>query len=188
MIKFNQSGYVGQSMSVRAKAAYDNDEMPMSKWSKSSILEIVGQIYGEEVENLCSKKTLADLRAFFLEYTAWHHTGSYSQRVDFYQINEDLEIDDILKFANEISEPKKREKIGKVTKFALAKYEEWGGTRRHPIKTTKIDVFSWTEKGFKCSLAIELKTGVQKRVESLNIIETLDSKPRKNAKIWDRCK
>lgn len=37
------AGYYGYSMSNNAKAAYEMDEKPFSKWSKGEILELCGE-------------------------------------------------------------------------------------------------------------------------------------------------
>ena len=41
IVNYNQKGYKGASMSVRAYQAYDNGEMPKSKWSKKAIIESI---------------------------------------------------------------------------------------------------------------------------------------------------
>ena len=40
-VSYGQSGYVGTSMSVRAKAAYESGEMPMSKWTRGAIISAI---------------------------------------------------------------------------------------------------------------------------------------------------
>lgn len=37
-VSYGQAGYVGTSMSVRARAAYESGEMPMSKWTRGAII------------------------------------------------------------------------------------------------------------------------------------------------------
>lgn len=38
-VVYGQKGYLGSSMSVRAAEAYEQGEMPISRWTKTSIHE-----------------------------------------------------------------------------------------------------------------------------------------------------
>lgn len=40
-VSYGQAGYVGTSMSVRARAAYESGEMPMSKWTRGAIISAI---------------------------------------------------------------------------------------------------------------------------------------------------
>lgn len=40
-VSYGQGGYVGTSMSVRARQAYESGEMPMSKWTRGAIISSV---------------------------------------------------------------------------------------------------------------------------------------------------
>ena len=40
-VSYGQGGYVGVSMSVRAQAAYESGEMPMSKWTRGAIISAI---------------------------------------------------------------------------------------------------------------------------------------------------
>ena len=51
-VNFNQAGYVGTAMSVRAAAAYDNGEMPFSKWTKKAIIEQINYMLANEKDIL----------------------------------------------------------------------------------------------------------------------------------------
>ncbi len=83
-------GYNGYSMSKRAAAAYDNDEMPLSKWTKKALLEAI-----ERAADGCDRTPLAEvyklkrdeLRERFLVYTAWHHTSKACNITDFYTLD-----------------------------------------------------------------------------------------------------
>lgn len=44
-------GYIGKSMSVNDKLAYDNEEMPISKWSKKAILEHIDELLDEDFDS-----------------------------------------------------------------------------------------------------------------------------------------
>lgn len=116
---FNMNnGYVGYSMSVRAQEAYENGEMPMSKWSKGVLLEVINE-YKEDMEldfdvELLKKLTLKTLKDKFLRYSSWHHTSKFCNCTDFYAIDEDmldkLTNDNIENMIIEQKEDRKREK------------------------------------------------------------------------------
>lgn len=78
------NGYDGYSMSNNARTAYSNDEMPMSKWSKSEILNAISNI-NSDID--CSKLTHKTLKDTFLIRAGWHHTSLYYNRTDFYAID-----------------------------------------------------------------------------------------------------
>ena len=85
-------GYKGQSMSVNAVWAYDRGEKPISKWTKSAILDEIENIFDEFPEKkieMIKKMTLTELRENFLNYTAYHHTGKFYNSTNFYQLNAD---------------------------------------------------------------------------------------------------
>lgn len=87
MFDSKNSGYYGYSMSQRAKEAYDNGEKPLSKWTKSDILES----YPKEVQEKLKKFNLQTLKYWCLYQSSWHHTGSHCQETNFYKIHEDLD-------------------------------------------------------------------------------------------------
>lgn len=85
-------GYIGFSMSKRAAQAYDDGEMPKSKWTKVAMVEAVraccdenGIAYDPAVERL----TKAELSDRFLYRSSWHHTGRFFNETDFYAVDED---------------------------------------------------------------------------------------------------
>lgn len=91
-VRYNQAGYVGSSMSVNAALAYEQGEMPKSKWTKAAMLD--------EIEAYCAGQGLAydgsaasmrkaDIFDAFFEWKSWHHTGKYANETDFYGIDED---------------------------------------------------------------------------------------------------
>lgn len=79
-------GYVGNRMSVNARNAHMNDELPMSHWSKKKIMEVIEDNEIEVVSNF-SKLTLSQMKDEFLDNTSWHHTGSLYNVTDFYTLN-----------------------------------------------------------------------------------------------------
>ena len=77
-------GYIGQKMSERAMEAYKNGEMPLSKWTKSVILENIETEKKGESEKL-KKYSAETLRNYFLILSSWHHTAKYFNRTNFYE-------------------------------------------------------------------------------------------------------
>lgn len=91
-VSYGQVGYVGASMSVRAKAAYESGEMPMSKWTRGAIISAIKDYcadfdlaYNPDIESM-SRTELADA---YLEYKSWHHTGRFARETEFFGLNED---------------------------------------------------------------------------------------------------
>lgn len=87
------AGYCGKKMSINAVKAYENGEMPISKWTKEKIITSIEKKVqdGEMVLN-CSlarlKRLPLDLLKLFCIYrTSWHHTGSYFRCTDFYSLD-----------------------------------------------------------------------------------------------------
>lgn len=93
------AGYNGWSMSNNAVEAYENGEMPLSKWDKKAILDAIEY---EDLELKCSfdkmrTLPLKILKEYFLKYTSWHHTSKFYNCTDFYS----LDIDYIEKLTND---------------------------------------------------------------------------------------
>lgn len=91
-VSYGQSGYAGASMSVRAKAAYESGEMPMSKWTRGAIISAIKDYcadfdlaYNPEIESMSRTK----LVEAYLEYKSWHHTGRFARETEFFGLNED---------------------------------------------------------------------------------------------------
>lgn len=101
-VQFNQNGYIGSSMSVRAAEAYENGEMPKSKWTKAVMLEAIAyaiqendlEITDEQWVNI-KKMNKESLFNNFFEWSSWHHTSKYANETDFYSINEDA-LEDVV--------------------------------------------------------------------------------------------
>lgn len=90
------SGYIGWSMSRRALEAYENGEMPKSKWTKKAMVTAIKDacddldlVYDPAIEKM--KKD--DLFHTFLYNSSWHHTGKFFNETDFYAIDEDALAD-----------------------------------------------------------------------------------------------
>ena len=83
------NGYSGYSMSNNAVAAYEDGEMPLSKWSKSAILEAVQKLDPAKAKLLEGVK-LSALKKNVLYNSSWHHTSSMYNKTEFYAIDEDV--------------------------------------------------------------------------------------------------
>lgn len=144
-----EAGYDGYSMSNNARAAYDAGMMPLSKWTKSDILDGIREEYNipEEVYAVIAKLPLGYLRDKFLETREWHHTSSMYNATDFYQIDSDfLDTDntaegmidflkqDYAEWKADYDKEKAKKKAVKDSKgdFCYFKYLVWGGSRAHP--------------------------------------------------------
>lgn len=91
-VNYGQGGYVGTSMSVRARQAYESGEMPMSKWTRGAIISAVKDYcadfdlaFDPKIETM-SRAKLAET---YLEYKSWHHTGRFARETEFFGLNED---------------------------------------------------------------------------------------------------
>lgn len=88
-VSYGQAGYVGTSMSDRARAAYESGEMPMSKWTRKAIISAIKNYcddfdlaYDSKIESM-TKAQLADT---YLEYKSWHYTGRFARGTEFFRI------------------------------------------------------------------------------------------------------
>lgn len=87
------SGYIGYSMSRRAAEAYEDGEMPKSKWTKKAMVAVI-QSYCDEFDMLFDPDLLKGMHKdevferFFHE-SSWHHTSKFFNETDFYKLDED---------------------------------------------------------------------------------------------------
>jgi len=124
------AGYHGYSMSNNAVAAYEDGEMPLSKWTKTAILnELVEQEANPDIIALAKKMTVAQLKDIFLYKSSWHHTSKMYNRTDFYSVNLDVPID-VIETALNTAEPTKEVKPS--YDMAEVSWGEWEGSRNHP--------------------------------------------------------
>lgn len=190
MVRWNQSGYVGTSMSVRAVEAYDNGYMPLSKWTKNAILEGVASIYDEEVASYVKSWSKDFLAENFLEYKEWHHTGKYATKTDFYGIKEDLVKEEILAIVPPVKVKNPKEETKK--KYAIVIFSEWEKKSRYGRwqKKKYMAIAEWVEKGEKKSMVtIYFKPKLpyeSKKFSSIYIDKELSRMPAKNKKIWNK--
>lgn len=127
------AGYHNFSMSNNAVDAYENGEMPLSKWSKKAILAAVAAAAPDALP-LLSNCPLAVLRAHVLERSSWHHTSSHYNKTDFFALDEfaleDLTPETVAEWIREhktaapAAAPSRRP--GSIA------YIEWSGSLRRP--------------------------------------------------------
>lgn len=148
--------YINQSMSVRAYEAYQVGKKPLSKWKKQDFNEIFKDY------PYLKKLTVKELRSSLLECTEWHHTSSYFNRTDFYEIVDSENFPTEEQVAQMISERKKEER-SKESKATIT-YVEWVGKYRKwrkPVEYTEecIIVGNWAY----------LSNGSKKKIDGNNI-------------------
>lgn len=84
------SGYDGYSMSNNAVDAYRNGNMPLSKWSKSGLVDGVKEACRElNIDSTYFLTWNKDELMTLLSYSEWHHTGGDFKQTDFYAIDEE---------------------------------------------------------------------------------------------------
>jgi hypothetical protein len=88
------AGYNNYSMSNNAVAAYEEGKMPLSKWTKTAILEAVemylGSIGNESYFQKFENMTKMELMRLIESTREWHHTSKHFNKTWFYQLNESL--------------------------------------------------------------------------------------------------
>ena len=130
------SGYTGYSMSNRAVEAYDSGARPISKWTKTDMMDEIESIINElnvdwTMKDMKALKVKA-LRNLVLSYDSWHHTSSYCNNTDFYRIDPEriegitlADIEDAKAKQNAKKEEPKEKRV-------RAEFLVWSGTRKHP--------------------------------------------------------
>lgn len=91
-VRYNQSGYVGSSMSVRAAQAYESGERPKSRWTKRLMLDEIEsycRMFDIPYDGSAANYKKDTLFAKFFEWKSWHHTGKFANVTDFYGLNEE---------------------------------------------------------------------------------------------------
>lgn len=181
------SGYSGYSMSNRAVDAYEDGEMPLSKWTKKMIIsEVVEhEHFTEEELKKYHKNVLAE---YFLFESSWHHTSKFCNATDFYSIDEDIAKEGSIKELEEIKkrytpERKPKKEIKKLeARKAHITYLEWVGTRVHP-KATNVDAYAVIIGNWAY-----LENGKKKSICSngFKVNKYLDRAPRGSAVIFKR--
>ena len=87
------SGYIGHSMSRRAAEAYEDGEMPKSKWTRKAMVTAI-QSHCDESDMLFDPDVLKGMRKDdmferFFYNSSWHHTSKFFNETDFYKLDED---------------------------------------------------------------------------------------------------
>lgn len=158
------AGYYNYSMSNNAVDAYGEGKMPLSKWTKTAILEQCTELLANDERSaekmqLLKNCTLAQLKAHILTCTEWHHTSKHYNATDFYAVD-DCKLDELT--PEDVAEWKadKPQKAPEPTaRKGTIYYLEWTGTRNHPrAKECKIEDVEILEKG---SFYIVSKDGKQ---------------------------
>lgn len=141
------AGYNGFSMSNNAVAAYESGEKPLSKWTKTDIIEAIETaIIEDELTLKCSmeklKKTPAKiLKDLCLTCSSWHHTSNHYNKTNFYSLNIDSVSDLTDERIDEIIADCKSEKQSEPTEERWkCAFLEWSGSRKHPKATEIIEI------------------------------------------------
>ena len=138
------AGYYHYSMSNNAIEAYGNGEKPLSKWTKTDIIEA---IESSGIELQCSMEKLRKLPVKILKEqclynSSWHHTSKHFNETNFYTLDEDRlssitdsEIDQML---DKHKADKNINARPTEEKWKCA-FLEWSGSRKHPKATEIIE-------------------------------------------------
>lgn len=162
------AGYYGFSMSNNAAHAYDSGEMPLSKWTKATILEQCG-----EKAPMLKSLTAKELKCELLYNSSWHHTSKYFNRTEFYSIDDEAleEIDE--KRVLEIIAKRKPRQPKKVivpqTITAEIKYTVWVGSSRNYRRPKEYIETVTYESGCKM---LKTQHG-NKRMSSITVLKIL---------------
>lgn len=130
------NGYYGYSMSNNAIDAYESGEKPISKWTKSDIIEAVKEINPEAAE-LIERVNLKTLKDNLLTRTSWHHTSKMYNATDFYSIDEDAVENLTAEKVNSWAAHTDTKAVGREFRGDIH-YLEWSGTRKHPKATERV--------------------------------------------------
>lgn len=137
------SGYINYSMSVRAANRYDENIKPLSKWTKTEIIEILESydFQGKDFTINDLKKIPAPvLKNLFLIYDSWHHTSSYYNQTSFYSFDDEI-FDALTKEEINATIKRFKEEKKKVTEETWkCEYLVWSGTRKHPKAEKRIAI------------------------------------------------
>ena len=84
------AGYHGYSKSNNAVQAERNNKFPKSKWTKELILKVLSEEVEENDEKFqfLANKPAAFLKDFLLVSYEWHHTSSYYNCTEYYEVRD----------------------------------------------------------------------------------------------------
>ena len=184
------SGYYNYSMSNNAISAYDAGRMPRSKWDKDSLISALSEIYDSETMADLKKFSVEVLRRVFLQRTEWHHTSSYYNETDFYEVFDEFESYYALELCRETKkniacERDAKKHSSKCSIKALCKYLEWEGTRKHP-KAIEKEGYCWIDSAQKWAYFDGFKKSTSAR--GFFIVKTFDKAPRGTSAEFSRIK
>lgn len=141
----NGNGYDGYSMSNNARAAYEDGEMPLSKWTKEAICVRIDVVLAENflpeeigfTLELLKSLPASALKDLVLRRCGWHHTSDRYNRTDFYDVSvaalEHLTDAEIVE-AKEKKRESAQKPAPKIRRGSII-YLVWSGTRKHPKAT-----------------------------------------------------
>lgn len=197
-VSYGQSGYVGCKMSERAQKAYDSGERPMSKWSKWDILSELEYDLDDDTIAKLSKYSAQALKNVCLEWTSWHHTGSYANETDFYEVMDGRDADLVQMFKDLDAEEKylkeerkqKKEEKKKVDMTEIKcqfEYGEWSTyNSRHYLNWYKrygVKKGNWMYYIEHSCLKKKMVSG-----KYVNILQTFDRAPNGKAEKFNEIK
>lgn len=164
------SGYYGYSMSNNAVSAYDDGEMPLSKWTKAEILDRCG-----DKMDILKFLTVSELRKNLLYKSSWHHTSCHYNCTDFYSFDDDsLEeigserVEEIIRNRPERHKKQHKKQPQKIT--ALIEYTVWEGQYRNykrPVKYTEKITYMDGDKMVKTNHG-------NKRFSSITVVQIIN--------------
>lgn len=127
------AGYNGWSMSNNAVQAYEDGEMPLSKWTKKTLvyeLSNAPDTEPEEVAKVLKPYPLKEVKDKCLVYAGWHHTSSRYNRTAFYALDDFEDLADLecrlSGKENEAKEARKKERHEALDK-AWAEVKKYSG-------------------------------------------------------------
>ena len=97
-------------MSNRAVRAYENSEMPISKWNGQTLDEAIEYTSDASQEVIDILKSLpVEAKRNLLKWSSWHHTGIFFNETDFYTIGDlsDVSVKDAETYRDEWNQYKK---------------------------------------------------------------------------------
>ncbi len=165
-------------MSNNAVAAYGMGRMPLSKWSKSTILAAADEYLTAKNDPMKAEKLaclrrckLKKLKRHLLTYTEWHHTSCLYNKTAFFGLHEFVLDELTFERAAEWCEDEKKlatpaeptRKIGSIEYIIWG----WGGTRKYPKAYKKrLDNVEIEEKGSFYIVSKDGKQVLKKKIGS----------------------
>lgn len=166
--------YIGNRMSVGAVEAYEAGEKPLSRWTKSELLDYLPMAIYDQAKKL----TADELKDELLSISSWHHTGKYFNQTNFYSIDDEA-VDRLTSdHINEIISSRKVKKARKTKEKPLfvtakIKYIEWEGRFKNyqrPVAHTAIVKYMSNAK------MVTIDGWHHKRLASVEILAKIEQK------------